>query len=449
MIHMPLVEAAAIVSGVLDGNDTHITGVSTDSRTLAEGELFVALRGPSFDGHEFIAAARSRGAAAALVEQPRPELPCVVVSDARSALGTLAAQWRTRFTPDTVGVTGSNGKTTVKEMLACILAGDAPVLATRGNLNNDIGLPLTLARLDARYRRLVVEMGANHPGEIARLASMARPRVGVITLIASAHLEGFGSIEGVARAKGELLLALPEDGVAVVNADQDYMELWRELAVGRTLLCFGFADGADVRVTHEPTADGGRVGLFTAAGEAHAKLALFGRHNALNAGAACAAALAMGVGLDAVVAGLEAVRPLRGRLETLRAGRVRVLDDTYNANPQSLRAALEVLAAAPSPRWLVLGDMGELGGDAAAFHAQAGRMARELGTERLFTLGPLASLATETFGAGASHFPERDALCRALEDEITDGTTVLVKGSRAMAMESVVRELLKGELQCC
>ena len=373
----------------------------------------------------------------------------MVVPDARIAFGTLAGQWRTRFTPDTVGVTGSNGKTTVKEMLASILALDAPVLATRGNLNNDIGVPLTLVRLDARYRRLLLELGANHPGEIARLAALARPRVGVITLIAPAHLEGFGSIEGVARAKGELLAALPEDGVAVVNADQDYQDLWRELAAGRAMSRFGFAAHADVRVTHHATPDGGRVGLFTAAGEAHARLALFGRHNALNAGAACAAALAMGVSLDGVVAGLEAVRPMRGRLEVLHAGGVRVLDDTYNANPQSLRAALEVLAAAPSPRWLVLGDMAELGGDAAALHEQAGRMARSLGADRLFTLGSLASLAGHTFGAGARHFPERKALCRALEDELTEGATVLVKGSRSMAMESVVRGLLKGEVQCC
>jgi UDP-N-acetylmuramoyl-tripeptide--D-alanyl-D-alanine ligase len=347
-------------------------------------------------------------------------------------------------------VTGSNGKTTVKEMIAAILARDAPVLATRGNLNNDIGVPLTLAGLDAGHRRLVVEMGANHPGEIAALAAMARPRIGVITLVAPAHLEGFGSIDAVARAKGELIAALPADGVAVVNADGGYQELWRELAAGRRLLRFGEHAGADVRVQHQAQADGARISLYTADGALDVSLRLAGRHNALNAAAAAAAALAAGVSLQCIGDGLASVRPVHGRLEILAApGDVRVIDDTYNANPVSLRAALEVLAQFPPPRWLVLGDMGELGADATAFHREAGLAARALGIQGLFGMGPLARAAVQAFGAGGHHFNTHAQVLRALHEALDGGASVLVKGSRTMGMEQVVAALLHGEAQCC
>jgi len=450
MMRMQLSQAAAVLGGEQHGDDVVLCGVSTDTRTVGPGELFVALRGPNFDAHDFLDAARARGAAAALVERMPAPLPAIKVADARVALGRLAAHWRARHRVDTVAVTGSNGKTTVKEMIAAILARDAPVLATRGNLNNDIGVPLTLACLDDGHRRLVVEMGANHAGEIAALAAMASPRIGVITLVAPAHLEGFGSIEGVARAKGELISALPADGVAVVNADGGYQELWRELAAGRRLLRFGFHADADVRVQHEATHEGSRITLHMPAGTLAARLRLAGRHNAVNAAAAAAAALAAGVPAQCIQAGLEAVRPVHGRLEILAAhGEVRVIDDTYNANPVSLRAALEVLARFPPPRWLVLGDMGELGADAEAFHRDAGRIARELGVECLLATGTLARLAAQSFGAGARHFESRALLARALIDELAGGSTVLVKGSRTMAMERVVAALLQGDAQCC
>jgi UDP-N-acetylmuramoyl-tripeptide--D-alanyl-D-alanine ligase len=450
MMHMRLSEVAALLGARLHGADAAFRGLSTDTRTVGTGELFVALRGPNFDAHEFLDAARARGAAGALVERVPAPLPAIEVPDARAAMGQLAAHWRARHNVDTLAVTGSNGKTTVKEMIAAILARDAPVLATRGNLNNDIGVPLTLAGLDAGHRRLVVEMGANHPGEIAALAAMARPRIGVITLVAPAHLEGFGSIDAVARAKGELIAALPADGVAVVNADGGYQELWRELAAGRRLLRFGEHAGADVRVQHQAQADGARISLYTADGALDVSLRLAGRHNALNAAAAAAAALAAGVSLQCIGDGLASVRPVHGRLEILAApGDVRVIDDTYNANPVSLRAALEVLAQFPPPRWLVLGDMGELGADATAFHREAGLAARALGIQGLFGMGPLARAAVQAFGAGGHHFNTHAQVLRALHDALDGGASVLVKGSRTMGMEQVVAALLHGEAQCC
>lgn len=450
MMHMRLSEAAALLGARLHGADAAFRGLSTDTRTVAAGELFVALHGPNFDAHAFLDAAHARGAAGALVERVPAALPAIEVPDARAAMGRLAAHWRARYSVDTLAVTGSNGKTTVKEMIAAILARDAPVLATRGNLNNDIGVPLTLARLDAGHRRLVVEMGANHAGEIAALAAMARPRIGVITLIAPAHLEGFGSIDAVARAKGELIAALPANGVAVVNADGGYQELWRELAAGRRLLRFGEHADADVRVLHQAQAEGARISLYTADGELDVPLRLAGRHNALNAAAAAAAALAAGVSLQCIADGLASARPVHGRLEILAApGDVRVIDDTYNANPVSLRAALEVLAQFPPPRWLVLGDMGELGADGAAFHREAGLAARALGIQGLFGMGQLARVAVQAFGAGGHHFDTHAQVLRALNDALDGGDSVLVKGSRTMEMERVVAALLQGEAQCC
>jgi UDP-N-acetylmuramoyl-tripeptide--D-alanyl-D-alanine ligase len=452
MIAMQLHEVAMVLGAQAHGLDVPISGISTDSRDLGAGQLFVALRGPNFDGHAFIAAARENGCAAVLCERVVDRLPCVVVDDSLRALGELGTNWRKRFAVDTVGVTGSNGKTTVKEMLASVFAEDGPVLATRGNLNNNIGVPLTLARLAAKHRRLVVELGANHPGEIAMLGAMALPRVGVITLIAPAHLEGFGDIDAVARAKGELISALPANGIAVVNADDDYMPLWRELAQQRTVTTFGFADDADVQARYEgsESGSGARVTLRVGDDEINVQLRLCGRHNATNAAAAAAAALAMGVDHECIARGLEATAPVKGRLELRQAaGGVRVIDDTYNANPHSLRAALAVLVEMPGTHWLVLGDMAELGPDAHEFHRQAGVMARELGVDRLFAVGELSRLAVDAFGPGARHFSSRDALCEGMDGSLSGHETLLIKGSRSMAMESVVRFLLKETTSCC
>ena len=442
MIRMRLGEAAAALGLRAVGEDVAFCGVGTDSRTISPGALFVAVRGPNFDGHDFVEAARRSGAAAALVERaPDVSMPFVLARDPVHAFGALAAAWRNRFGDLVlVGVTGSNGKTTVKEMVAAILRTRGPVSATRGNLNNEIGVPLTLCEIGGEHRAAVVELGANHRGEIAALTTLARPSVGAITQCAPAHLEGFGTIEGVARAKGELFEHLPDDAAAVVNADDAYAGLWREMAGDRRCISFGTGAGADVRVRAAHAPGPGRVSLDTPVGVVEVELALHGAHNALNAGAAAAAAIAAGVaGCDEIRDGLAAVRPAKGRLESKRGPRgAEIIDDTYNANPASLRAGLGVLGARPSPRWLVLGDMAELGPDAPSLHADAGRCARRHGVERLLVVGELSVEAARAFGGGATHFEDCAELVERLREELPDGATVLVKGSRSMAMERVV-----------
>ncbi len=449
---MRLAEAAVTLGLRAAGEDVEFRGVSTDSRTTPAGALFVAVRGPRFDGHDFVAAAAARGAAAALVERAPPApLPFILAPDSVRALGELAAAWRRRLRDLVlVGITGSNGKTTVKEMVAAILRTLGPVSATRGNLNNEIGVPLTLCDLDAGQRAAVVELGANHRGEIASLTALARPSVGVITQCAPAHLEGFGSVEGVARAKGELFERLPDDAVAVVNADDAWAELWRGLARPRRCVSFGAGADADVRVRAHPRAGRVRVSLDTPVGSVEVGLALAGTHNAFNAGAAAAAAIVAGAGPGSIREGLASVRPARGRLESRRGPRgAEIIDDTYNANPVSLQAGLRVLGAKPAPRWLVLGDMAELGAGAASLHAEAGRDARRHGVERLLVVGELVAEAARAFGAGATHFPDRAALIDRLRDELPDGATVLVKGSRSMAMERVVDAIAREARRCC
>ena len=444
MIGMRVGEAAAALGVRAAGDDVVFRGVGTDSRTIPRGALFVAVRGPRFDGHDFVGGARSRGAAAALVERvPGVSIPFVRVRDSVRALAELASAWRNRFRDLVlIGITGSNGKTTVKEMTAAIFRTLGPVSATRGNLNNELGVPLTLCELDSEHRAAVVELGANHRGEIAALTSLARPSIGVITQCAPAHLEGFGSIEGVARAKGELFERLPDDATAVINADDSYAGLWRELARPRSCVSFGTGVDADVQVGSASGSGGERVTLNTPVGRVEIDLALPGVHNAFNAGAAAAAALAAGASLDAIRGGLAAVRPAKGRLESKRGPRgAEIIDDTYNANPVSLQAGLRVLEAKPAPRWLVLGDMAELGPEGAHLHAEAGCHARCHGVERLLAVGELSAEAARAFGDGATHFADCSELVDRLRDELPDGATVLVKGSRSMAMERVVEAI--------
>lgn len=446
MIALRVSEVARALGARWSGEDVGFVGCAIDSRALPPGALFVALRGVRADGHAFVRDARARGAVAVLAERDiEADLPTIRVADTRLALGELAALWRRRHVCPLVGVTGSNGKTTVKEMLAAVLRQVAPTLATEGNLNNDLGVPLTLCRLGAEHRFAVVEMGANHPGEIARLASLARPTVGVITQCAPAHLEGFGSVAGVARAKGELIEGLPAaDGVAVLNRDDPHLALWAGLAGARRVLTFGLEGPADVTARWAPEGVASRIALKTPLGEVELSLPLPGRHNVMNALAVAAAATALGVPLEAVRAGLESVRAARGRLEVKQAGQARVLDDTYNANPGSVAAALGVLAGLPAPRWLVLGDMGELGAGAEGYHREVGTLARRAGVERLYAVGPLARLAVEAFGTGARHFPDHAALAAAVEADLRTPATVLVKGSRSMTMERVVDALVGG-----
>lgn len=444
MITMQLSAAAQVLGASRRGDDVPFTGVSTDTRTLAAGNLFVALRGPNFDGHRYVDQARQGGAAAAAVSHAVDSaLPQLEVENTRLALGALAAYWRSRFDLPLVAVTGSNGKTTVKEMLAAILRRCGNTLVTQGNFNNDIGVPHTLFGLDSGHDYAVVELGANHPGEIAYLTSLAKPVVALINNAGPAHLEGFGSIEGVARSKGELFDSAPPSTTCIINADDTYVDLWRTLAAPRPVITFGLQQAADVHASWRGTLDASEIRLHTPRGDAAVRLALPGRHNAMNALAATAAAVAVGVDPQVIAAGLEDVRPVNGRWQPQRglAG-ARIVDDTYNANPASLEAGLELLAKAGGDTWLVLGDMGELGDSGQQLHADMGRAARRAGVQRLFALGGLAAAAAHGFGRGARAFDTVDALIAELRGALKSDVTVLVKGSRAMHMERVVEALV-------
>jgi len=448
MFAMKLSEACAILRAEMHGADVEIHGVSTDTRSIQSRQLFVALHGPRHDAHDFLDDAVKAGAAAALVDREvAAPLPLIRVADTRLALAQLATHWRATFAIPLVAVTGSNGKTTVKEMTASILMQRGNVLATRGNLNNDIGVPLTLLDLGGEHEFAVVEMGANHPGEIAQLCRIARPTVAVITLCAPAHLEGFGSIEGVARAKGEIFAGLSDDGRAILNADDPYVDLWRKLAGRRPVTTFGLNHDADVSARMLASDDPGRTAftMRTPRGEATVHLPLPGRHNVMNALAASACALAAGVDMEAVCAGLESMRAVAGRLVIGRGlGGACIIDDTYNANPSSMKAAIDVLVGYPGEHWLVMGDMGELGAEAASLHYDVGEYARARGVERLFALGELSRQAAAGFGSGGRHYAEAEGLIAALRPCLAANVNVLVKGSRAMKMERIVQAIKQG-----
>ncbi|MDE2197083.1 MAG: UDP-N-acetylmuramoyl-tripeptide--D-alanyl-D-alanine ligase [Gammaproteobacteria bacterium] len=442
-----LADVARVTGGRLLGSDRVFTRVSSDTRKLAAGELFVAFKGPHFDGHAFLPQAEKLGAAGALVEHSVPcHLPQVIVNNTRRALGVYAAHWRRQFSMPLIGVTGSSGKTTVKEMLASILRRRGATLATRGNMNNDIGLPLTLLELDSEQRAAVIEMGTNHPGEIGYLARITAPTVGVVTNAGAAHLEFLGSVEGVAREKGALFAQLGAEDVAIINADDAQAGLWRELARGRRQHTFGLSGKTDFHPQPDSLKSSmtgtWQFQLVCPQGRVDIRLSLPGRHNVLNALAAAAAAAAAGAGLDDVAAGLANVPATAGRLVMLPGPHdCRLIDDTYNANPLSLHAAMEFAVSLGEPVWLVLGDMGELGEGAAALHAQCGEMARRSGIVRLFTFGNLSRQTAEHFGAGAAHFSALQPLIEALRTGLRPGITLLVKGSRSMRMERVVEAL--------
>ncbi|HQX45951.1 MAG TPA: UDP-N-acetylmuramoyl-tripeptide--D-alanyl-D-alanine ligase [Steroidobacteraceae bacterium] len=444
---------AADCGGTLIGADRPFAGVSTDTRTLKPGEVFVALTGPRFEASGFVGAAAAAGAAAVVIPARQDAaIAQIIVPDTLAALTRAAAAWRRRLPIPLVGVAGSNGKTTAKEMTAAILAEAGSCLATQGNLNNHIGVPVTLLRLDASHDYAVIEIGANRPGEVAALAALARPGVGLVTNAGAEHLEGFGSLEGVARAEGELFAALDPDGVAIVNADDAFCGLWRGMTRAR-IVTFGLATGADFHA-RDIVADVGPAGfatrftLQTPAGAIGISLQLAGRHNVANALAAAAAAMAAGARLEHVARGLATMRAVKGRLNfrTTRAG-AWLIDDSYNANPSSMRAGIDVLAGLAGRRWLAMGDMGELGEHSQAAHVDVGRYARERGVERLLATGPLSALAVETFGAGARWFPDAEALTRELDATLAADVRLLVKGSRSNRLERVVDALVSGRGQ--
>ena len=442
---MRLHEAAEALGARWAGEDVMLQGLSTDTRRLQAGQLFVALHGPHFNGHDYLVEAKAKGAAACMVEKPVANCPALIVGDTRLALGQLARAWRRHFAMPLVAVTGSNGKTTVKEMLASIFAQQGEVLATRGNLNNDIGVPLTLLDLDSSHASAVIEMGANHAGEIAYLTALAEPDVAVITNAAAAHLEGFGTLEGVANAKGEIFQGLSEDGTAIINADDAFASLWRDLSEDKKVLSFGLQNPADFTAQWQAGDRGSQIHVSTPEGKVKLHLALLGEHNVMNALAAIAAAQAVGVKLKTIKAGLEAMRPVAGRLQ-LKTGfhGSRIIDDTYNANPASLAAAIEVLTGFEGKHVLVLGDMGELGNETEALHAEAGRLARTHGVDRLYTVGPMAAAAASAFGKEAKQCDSHESVSQALQQELAADVTVLVKGSRLSQMERVVQMLEAG-----
>ncbi|MGA8146475.1 MAG: UDP-N-acetylmuramoyl-tripeptide--D-alanyl-D-alanine ligase [Gallionellaceae bacterium] len=451
---MLLSQAAQVLGGKLSGADVEFRAVSSDSRKITAGDLFIALKGENFNGSEFIAAAVHDGAVAAMVDAAsfRAESPCpaLLVDDTRIALGRLAAYWRAQFSLPMVALTGSNGKTTVKEMLASILREETgntdAVLATEGNLNNDIGMPLTLLKLRAAHRYAVIEMGMNHPGEIGYLTRIVRPDVAIINNAASAHLAGLGTVEAVARAKGEIFAGLPEDGIAIINADDKFAPLWRDLAAPRRVVDFALDAEAAVGACWDVTDFGIHMEIITPDGAVNVHLQVPGAHNARNALAATAAAVALHIPRETIARGLEKFAGVAGRLQR-KTGRhgATVIDDTYNANPDSVRAALQVLAQAPGRRIFVMGDMGELGAHEGRFHAESGVLARQLCIQRLLALGELSREAVRAFGAGAQHFDDVESLCAVLDKELDPATTVLVKGSRFMKMERVVKYMESGE----
>ena len=443
-----LAAVAKQVSGTLLGADAAFGRVSIDTRKLDPGALFVAIPGERFDGNDFVADAHAGSAAGALVSRPSDvSLPQVRVRDTRGALSGMARGWRKNFPIPVVAVTGSNGKTTVKELIAAILGRSHEVCVTRGNLNNDLGVPLTLMELADHHEILVIELGANHAGEIAALSQLAGPTVGVITNAGAAHLEGFGSIDGVARAKGELLDHLPSAGTAILNADDPYCSAWRRRSNAAGVLTFGFEPSADCTVRGE-VADSSAGSVFTLAlpdaTAVELTLPLRGRHSVLNALAAAAASFAVGASVDDIQSGLSRARPVSGRLNRMRGrGGAAIIDDTYNANPTSTRAALDYLRGCGGRRMFVLGDMAELGADAAELHRQVGDYARNC-CDTLFAIGELSHEAARAFGSGAMCFTELTALHQALTPLLAEDATLLVKGSRVMGLDRLVGSLGAG-----
>ena len=446
-----LQDAATATGGALAGEDRSFGAVSTDSRTIGKGALFVALRGPNFDGRDFVAAAAAQGAIGAIVEGPvSHDIPQIVVPDALRALQRMSHAWRLGLELELVAIGGSNGKTTAKEMTAAILSRVGPSIATQGNLNNHIGVPLTLMRLQASHRSAVVEMGANRIGDVAELVRLARPTVGLITNAGAEHLEGFGDLDGVAQGEGEMVSCLDPAATAVINADDAYADYWRGVAAARRIITFGVhADGDCTARNPVQSIERGefltRFTLDCPQGRCPITLHAGGAHNIVNALAAAAAAGAAGASLEEIALGLADFRPVAGRLQ-LKAGArgSSIIDDSYNANPSSVRAGLDVLRSLPGATWLVLGDMAELGEFAADSHASMGEYARECGIKRLFAVGPQSSRAAETFGAGAEWFTDVETLSRRVVAELAPGVTVLIKGSRINRLERVVQALTGG-----
>ncbi|MEE8340439.1 MAG: UDP-N-acetylmuramoyl-tripeptide--D-alanyl-D-alanine ligase [Xanthomonadales bacterium] len=436
MIQLSLSDLAGVLDCEIPAGGVLVDSIVTDSRQVHYGALFAALPGSQVDGHDFASTAVGLGAVALLVSRRLDlDVPQLVVKDVLPALGRLARLVRDRVNPRVIGITGSNGKTTVKEMLSSILRRHGKVLATRGNYNNELGVPLSLFELAPDHRYAVLELGASKSGDIAYLTGIAGLDVGLVTNVGPAHLQGFGDEQGVAEAKGEIFAGLPASGWAIINGDEQWSSAWRKTSTAGHTLTFGTQAGNDVRLEHRD----GQARIAAPQGSFDLEIPLPGEHNLLNATAAAAAAIALDIPLDAIRSGLAAVKPVPGRLNLLRtASGCTVIDDTYNANPASLYSALQVLAKMQGKAWLVLGDMKELGSRSRKLHAEVGDAARSLGVSRLFATGEMSKFTVEAFGQGATHFEDREALIEALIPELKPRINCLVKGSRSMGMEAVV-----------
>lgn len=451
MIQMTLAQAANLLELSTHFPETEFTGLSIDTRTIQPGNLFIAIPGERVDGHDYIEEAYKKGAVAAVVSRATASpMPQLIVPDTTAALGKLGTAWRNQFHIPFIAVTGSNGKTTLKNMTAAIMVAachgdDKEVLATQGTLNNHWGLPLTLARLSKTHRFAAIEMGMNHFGEIEYLTKMTRPNVAVITNAAASHLEGVGDLAGVAKAKAEIFMGLQPEGTAILNRDDAFYSYWRDIIGQHRCITFGFHPDADVNATMYEATGTQKITLRTPKGNIEINLPLLGKHNVLNAMAAAAATLAIGIDLQAIKSGLENIKPAPGRLQmhTLANG-VNIIDDTYNANPFSLQAAVNTLAAFVGKKILVLGDMKELGSETKALHHAAGAAIRQAGIDYLFTFGELSANTSQAFGEGAYHFSEQEKLVNALKPFLFNTTTILVKGSRSMRMEKVIAGLVAG-----
>lgn len=446
MIKMSLIETARKLGYSLPSTDASFQGISIDTRTIKPGNLFVAVKGEKLDGHDFISEAVKKGAIAVLVNKTMDiSLPQLVVNDTLDAFGKIAALWRNQFSIPIIGVTGSNGKTTLKNMIAGILraaSNDESVLATEGNLNNNIGVPIMLCRLTAEHRFAVLEMGMNHAGEISYLTHLVKPQVAVVNNAAEAHLEGLKNVAGVARAKGEIFQGLAVNGTAVLNGDDNHFDYWRSLVTQFKKITFGLDHPADVTATINEKS----ITLKTHQGEIDVTLPLLGKHNVMNALAATAATLAIGIDLNAIKTGLENVSCAPGRMrQYILASGTRVIDDTYNANPFSLQAAVNTIASLSGTKLVVLGDMKELGANAKEMHFTAGEKIRAAGIHHLFTLGEMSAATAEGFGQSAQHFTDQTQLITALHPHLKDSTTILIKGSRSMKMEKIVEAIIPAE----
>ncbi|EWS98220.1 UDP-N-acetylmuramoyl-tripeptide--D-alanyl-D-alanine ligase [Pseudoalteromonas sp. S3260] len=454
MIPMDFDWLANVLATDYQGDNRKVININTDTRTLCDGEVFLALKGPNFDGHKFIEQAKQKGAIGVIVDHAvDTDIAQFVVADTRIALGTIGTAVMAQVAPKTIAITGSVGKTTVKEMCAAILSSKGDVLATKGNFNNDIGVPLTLLRLEPQHRFAVIELGANHIGEIAYTTAMTKPDVAVVCNVAAAHLEGFGSLQGVAQAKGEIYDGLKEDGIAIVNCDSDFSQYWLDKLATRNIKCFSSSEKLDIWA-EDISLDAQARASFTLCTKQHSvpvKLALPGKHNISNALIAAALTSEFDVSLEEIASALATMGEVKGRVNLIEASdSLTIIDDTYNANVKSVKAAIDLLSDIQGHRILALGDMGELGEDARKYHQEVGEYALAQGIDELFTLGVLSKCASDVFGLPNRHFSNREQMLQQIQNSISKvdkKITLVVKGSRSSRMELLVTDLVNGQQQ--